>query len=271
MLRHTPRFLTLRAAAARQPSQLGPICRASSSSQDGADITLVYFGCRGRADALRAMLHDHAPAFKEQRVVHSEPQEGDALWTFLKPSTPFGGLPVLRVEGVDPGSATLEIGQTSACSLLLGQRFGLLGKTPAEQARCEMVRSAVYSDMVEAHNALLWAPVRQPHAPIDELIDSHLAKQALCVHFLEMQYTTVDGPFLLPSGISVADYFAFSLACLLHETYDATVPAHLAALHNTMMERPAIKAFTEARLQGPYTNSPAEEEVRALLKERLSR
>jgi glutathione S-transferase len=55
---------------------------------------LSYFEMRGRAEAIRILLHATGTAFEDHRVV-----SGDE-WGDLQPQLPFGGLPVLETCGV---------------------------------------------------------------------------------------------------------------------------------------------------------------------------
>ena len=56
-------------------------------------LRLVYFQLRGRAEAIRLLLHSLSMEFDDHRVESSEE------WTSLKPLLPFGSLPVLESNG----------------------------------------------------------------------------------------------------------------------------------------------------------------------------
>ncbi len=55
---------------------------------------LTYFEMRGRAEAIRLLLHATQTAFKDHRVVAEDE------WGELKPKLPFGGLPIYETDGV---------------------------------------------------------------------------------------------------------------------------------------------------------------------------
>jgi glutathione S-transferase len=55
---------------------------------------LTYFELRGRAEAIRVLLHATQVVFEDRRVV--SPDE----WGALKPELPFGGLPIFETGGV---------------------------------------------------------------------------------------------------------------------------------------------------------------------------
>jgi glutathione S-transferase len=57
-------------------------------------LRLTYFDLRGRAEAIRVLLHATQAEFEDHRVVEADE------WGALKPELPFGGLPILENCGV---------------------------------------------------------------------------------------------------------------------------------------------------------------------------
>ena len=55
---------------------------------------LTYFELRGRAEAIRVLLHATQTEFEDRRVVEADE------WGALKPELPFGGLPIFETGGV---------------------------------------------------------------------------------------------------------------------------------------------------------------------------
>ena len=55
---------------------------------------LTYFDLRGRAEAIRVLLHATQTEFEDRRVVEADE------WGALKPELPFGGLPIFETGGV---------------------------------------------------------------------------------------------------------------------------------------------------------------------------
>jgi len=55
---------------------------------------LSYFELRGRAEAIRVLLHATQTEFEDRRVVSADE------WGTLKPELPFGGLPIFETGGV---------------------------------------------------------------------------------------------------------------------------------------------------------------------------
>ena len=58
-----------------------------------------------------------------------------ASWPTLKPTMPFGTIPILEVT---QGSNTYIISQSVTIARFLAKKFKLLGKSEQEQAECEM-------------------------------------------------------------------------------------------------------------------------------------
>ena len=56
-----------------------------------AQYKLTYFAIRGRGEPIRLLLVEAGQEFTDERVQFAD-------WPALKPSTPFGQLPVLEVQ-----------------------------------------------------------------------------------------------------------------------------------------------------------------------------
>jgi len=86
---------------------------------------LIYFNLRARGEISRLLFAAGSVPYEDSRVEHSR-------WPDLKPSTPFGQLPVLEVDGV-------RLCQSKAIARYLALKFGLAGKTEIEKARADML------------------------------------------------------------------------------------------------------------------------------------
>ena len=53
---------------------------------------LIYFGAKGRGEAIRVMLHAAGVEWKDTRFKYSD-------WADIKPTTPLGSVPVLKIDG----------------------------------------------------------------------------------------------------------------------------------------------------------------------------
>lgn len=92
---------------------------------------LTYFDAPvSRGEECRLALHAAGVDFEDNRIKREE-------WAALKPTTPFGGLPVFEVEGHPP------LGQTNAILTLIGRRHGLHPKDDFEAAQHEAMMAHV--------------------------------------------------------------------------------------------------------------------------------
>lgn len=86
---------------------------------------LTYFNVRARAEILKLIFAAAGVEFEDNRL------EGPQ-WPGLKPTTPFGSMPLLEVDGV-------TLAQTKAIGRFLAHRFGLAGETDVERAIADSV------------------------------------------------------------------------------------------------------------------------------------
>jgi glutathione S-transferase len=71
---------------------------------------LTYFDMRGRAEAIRLFLHATRTEFEDTRIVSRDD------WAVLKPTLPFGALPIYESRGI-------RLGESHAILRHLGRRF----------------------------------------------------------------------------------------------------------------------------------------------------
>uniref|UniRef100_A0A0N4ZM94 SSD domain-containing protein n=1 Tax=Parastrongyloides trichosuri TaxID=131310 RepID=A0A0N4ZM94_PARTI len=85
-----------------------------------AFFQLTYFGVRGYGEPARLMLKYAGKDFENNIINHD-------VWPEIKPTTPFGQVPVLEVDGV-------QIAQSFAIYQFLGNKFGLNPGSDVDQA-----------------------------------------------------------------------------------------------------------------------------------------
>lgn len=85
-----------------------------------ARYRLTYFNGRARAELIRLIFHTAGEDFEDNRI-------DTGSWNQLKPSTPFGALPILEFDG-------LVLSQSLAIARFLAREFGLAGKARYEEA-----------------------------------------------------------------------------------------------------------------------------------------
>ena len=149
---------------------------------------LMYFDAPvSRGEECRLALHIAGVDFEDVRI-----KGGD--WPALKPTTPFGALPVFELPGHPP------LGQSNAILVLIGRRYGLHPEDDFEAARHEAVMQAVEE-------------LRAAMAPSLRMTDDSEKKQAreaLVASFLPTWGANVEkqigeGPFFAGSKLHVVD------------------------------------------------------------------
>ncbi|KAJ1519595.1 hypothetical protein ONE63_004870 [Megalurothrips usitatus] len=85
---------------------------------------LTYFPIRGRAEHLRVLFAYAKVDYVDNRIPKEE-------WEKLKPTTPFGQLPVLEIDGV-------QVEQSIALARHLAKQFGLDGKDDLERLQADV-------------------------------------------------------------------------------------------------------------------------------------
>uniref|UniRef100_A0A8C5PBM5 glutathione transferase n=1 Tax=Leptobrachium leishanense TaxID=445787 RepID=A0A8C5PBM5_9ANUR len=96
---------------------------------------LTYFNFKGRAELIRYIFAYKNTEYEDVRVEFSE-------WPALKPSIPYGQLPVLEIDGV-------TYHQSLAIARYLAKQAGLIGKTDLENARIDAIIDSI-DDFISA-------------------------------------------------------------------------------------------------------------------------
>ena len=88
-------------------------------------VKLIYFDLFGRAEAIRMLLAAGKVEYEDCRLTSEE-------WKTIKPTTPFGGVPVLHWDGE-------EIPQANTILRFVAKNCGLDGKDDIECARADSI------------------------------------------------------------------------------------------------------------------------------------
>jgi glutathione S-transferase len=110
---------------------------------EGGIAKLTYFNVRARAEVVRLILEETATPYREHRIREDE-------WPRLKPSMPFGQVPVYEEGG-------LCIPQSHAIYRYLARKHGLYGNDEAERVRCDIVEET-FVDAQAALGGFYWSP-----------------------------------------------------------------------------------------------------------------
>merc|ERR1712004_559557 len=94
------------------------------------NVKLTYFNLRARGEPCRLLLAYGGIKCEDERI--APPWDPTSTWASLKPTTPFGQLPVLSWDGV-------EICQSMAAARFIAREVGLAGNNSLEQAQVDEV------------------------------------------------------------------------------------------------------------------------------------
>eukprot|EP01137_Pigoraptor_chileana_P034675 Opistho-2@27578 len=153
------------------------------------EYKLLYFGIRGRGEAIRLLLADNGLAFDDAKAEN---------WPQLKPTLPFKQLPVFY-------DGDFVIPQSNAILRHLGRAHNLYGSSPREAARIDFINDAV-EDQRLAYARLIY---REYDTHKQQFID---ALPATFENFEALLAANNGGSgFLVGDKISFADYNMFDL------------------------------------------------------------
>uniref|UniRef100_A0A914RMM4 glutathione transferase n=1 Tax=Parascaris equorum TaxID=6256 RepID=A0A914RMM4_PAREQ len=128
--------------------------------QNSPKYKLIFFYPQTRAEAARMMFKLADVPFEDIRIFEDE-------WVELKPTTPFGQLPVLEFDGH-------KLAQSFAINRYLARKFGFAGNDPVEEAFVDSIADAfndffretikteaVYNETIVPAKEKLMPPLRQ--------------------------------------------------------------------------------------------------------------
>lgn len=196
---------------------------------------LIYFDFAGsRGEECRLALHLAGVDFEDVRVPNGD-------WPALKPTMPFGAMPVLEIPGKPP------LAHSNAILVFIGRQHGLHPADAFEAARHEALMAAVEE-------------LRHTITPTLRITDPERkreAREALAANELKTWGSQVegqlgDGPFAGGTALQVADLKLYMVVrWLTSGTLDhvpTTVLDHcpkLLRLYRAVGEHPGVKAWLE--------------------------
>ena len=200
-----------------------------------ASYELLYFPARGRAEQIRTLL-----AYKGVDFTESCPN-----WAEVKPTTPFGRLPIMNIQ--DEGGA-LELPESGAIMRYLGQAHGMYGSSAHEGHMCEALADyladergrligVAYAGTIgttEAEIAKFW---EQLPATLDNL------ERALG------RCTSADSGWFIGAELTFADISAFDFLDHLRQVKPEALDSHpkLQAFVAKVRAEPALATFLAER------------------------
>jgi glutathione S-transferase len=175
------------------------------------NLKLTYFDSpTSRGEECRLALSVAGVHFEDHRLQRAE-------WLALKPTTPFGGLPVLEAAGRP------MVSQSNAILAYVGRQYGLLPSDNWEAMRHESLLSAVEDLRATIGKTFGIADPEELKARRAELVAGPLRTWAVN---MERQ---IEGPFVGGADISVADLKLFVVIGWLKKGVLDHVPADVLA------------------------------------------
>jgi glutathione S-transferase len=193
---------------------------------------LTYFDIsRSRGEECRLALFLAGVDFEDNRIT-------SAAWATLKPTTPFGSLPVFELEGKP------VISQSNAILGWVGRRYGLLPKDDWEAMRLESLLSAAEDLRYAINKTTGIKDLEELKRRRAELVEGPIRTWA---KNMEKQ---IVGPFAAGSEISVADIKLFIVTGWLKNGVLDHIPTDvlsvfpkLEKLHESVKQHPKIVAW----------------------------
>jgi glutathione S-transferase len=150
---------------------------------------LTYFDAPiSRGEECRLALHVAGVDFEDHRIKRDE-------WAALKPTTPYGSLPLFEL----PGQPVLA--QSNAILVLIGRRHGLHPKDDFEAARHEAMMQSI--EDLRAHVS---PTLRMSDEANKKEAREHLASTVLPTWGAHAEKQIGEGPFFGGAAIQVVDF-----------------------------------------------------------------
>nr|UOU03295.1 glutathione S-transferase sigma 6 [Brachionus rubens] len=154
---------------------------------------LSYFDIRGRGEFIRFIFSAAQEPFEDNRIKESD-------WPSLKPTTPFGQLPVLEVT--DDDGETTVISQSKAIARFLAKQFEFDGEDDLEDALIDM-----YADQLgDTFDSVAGRNLTKEER--DKILDKN-------IEFFESRLNKNGRGFLVGKSLSWADIYLSQLTDFL--------------------------------------------------------
>ncbi|CAG5117595.1 unnamed protein product [Candidula unifasciata] len=159
-----------------------------------SNLKLYHFDEKGRAEVLRLILTLAGKSFEDIRMTRQE-------WLEVKPTMPFGQVPVLEVDGH-------KFCQGVAIANYLADEFGFYGETTLDRLRIDMISQLVYDFRFNAAQYYFSNNGITNPAIGDTIREEHVPKY---LSFLEQLLKENVGKFMVGDSITLADLVVFDM------------------------------------------------------------
>ncbi len=195
---------------------------------------LTYFDAPvSRGEECRLAFHVAGVDFEDKRVQRAD-------WPALKPTTPFGSMPVLEMPGQPP------LGQSNAILTLIGRLHGLHPTDLFEAARHEAIMQHVEDLRANVAPTLRISDPAEKKAAREQLAATYLPTWAANAE----KHIRGAGPFFGGTALNVADIKLYSAVRWFNSGTVDHIPAtifeafpKLVRVHDAVKEHPRVKAW----------------------------
>ncbi|PAA57303.1 hypothetical protein BOX15_Mlig001320g1, partial [Macrostomum lignano] len=200
------------------------LTNTSDLEMSGNKYEFMYFPVKGYGNMVRIVLEDQGIPYEYKPVGENWPQ--------VKPTTPFGQVPVLTVNG------STQIAQSHTIARYLGREHGLMGSNNIEQAQIEMWIDQS-ADLRKKFAKMIYTDYENGLKPFLESIPTELAP-------FEKQLTG-DSAHLLLGKLTLADYIVFDVLHVLTALSPTCLDSlpHVKAFYTSFGARKNLRAFLE--------------------------
>jgi len=198
---------------------------------------LIYFSGRGLAELTRLMFAETKTEYKDTRI------DRDKDWPTLKPSTPFGQLPILKVGNV-------AISQSRAIARYVAAKHGLNGSNALEAAKIDAVGESTVDVRTEFGKANYATEGKEEK--LKQFVDDFLPKY---LNIWQDAIKANGGKYIVGDKISYADFSVFNVVTELEMRVNDKVLEKYPVLTEyvkAIKARPAIAAYLANRPQTAF-------------------
>ncbi|XP_036147077.1 glutathione S-transferase-like [Monomorium pharaonis] len=195
---------------------------------------LTYFHLTALAEPIRFLLNYAGIEFVDERIDKND-------WLKLKPTMPFGKVPVLEVDGK-------RVNQSVAICRYLAKQCGLAGKNDWEALEIDSAVDTI-QDLVEILYQNSVRAKKQKVEIVDEMVQYYLER-------LDAQVKKNDGYFV-GGALTWADFTFVGLLDYVNNLVKGNIVEkyeNLKQLQKKVEEIPAIKSWIEKRPLSRYEN-----------------
>ncbi|XP_019343633.1 hematopoietic prostaglandin D synthase isoform X3 [Alligator mississippiensis] len=189
---------------------------------------LTYFNLRGRGEIIRYLFAYSGIKYEDYRIEWAD-------WSSIKPTIPFGKVPILEIDGV-------IIHQSLAIARYLAKENGVAGKTPLEQALVDAIVDTIDDFM----SMLPWA--EKDHDVKQRVFDDLLTNTAPGL-LQDLEKFLGNKNWLVGESVTWADFYwdvcSTTLLSLKSDLEDSN--PNIWVLKRRVQALPAIAAWIQQR------------------------